>query len=75
MKRITAKKFKAATGVAPEQDDLERCNCKRAGEPAHSMCGWDDVRDLPFFWPKISMERMKEVFDEMRRRQTGFKSN
>jgi hypothetical protein len=51
-KAIDAKTFKRATGFAPKDDDLERCNCKKAGEITHSMCGWDYERNLPNFWPK-----------------------
>jgi len=66
--KITAKRFKAATGVDPELDDLERCNCKHAGELGHWFCGWDTERNLPRFWPKITHERMGEIFAEMRKR-------
>lgn len=52
MRRITAKYFKAATGVKPEDDDLERCNCPDAGSLLHQYCGWDWERDKPNFWPK-----------------------
>lgn len=50
---ITRAKFRKATGFPPEQDDLERCNCDKAGKIGHFMCGWDDERDLPRFWPKV----------------------
>ena len=50
---IDANTFKAATGVAPEQDDLERCNCQMAGTIGHLMCGWDQKRNLPNFWPTL----------------------
>lgn len=53
---ITAKRFKAATGVDPEQDDLERCNCTEAGNLLHQFCGWDNERNKPNFWPKIPQE-------------------
>jgi hypothetical protein len=46
---ITAKAFKTATGHAPENDDLERCNCPQAGEPGHMHCGWDAAANLPWF--------------------------
>jgi hypothetical protein len=52
MKLIDAKTFKRATGFAPEQDDLERCNCQKVGQPFHLICGWDYERNLPNFWPK-----------------------
>lgn len=53
---ITKAQFKAATGMAPEQDDLERCNCDKAGKLGHFMCGWDAKRDLPNFWPKFPLQ-------------------
>lgn len=46
---ITARKFKSATGRDPEQDDLERCNCRKAGQMFHLCCGWDKARNLPRF--------------------------
>lgn len=49
MSRITAKKFKEATGRAPENDDLERCNCKGAGQISHLGCGWCDEHNSPRF--------------------------
>jgi hypothetical protein len=67
--RITRKKFKEATGCDPVNDDLERCNCKRAGEITHTLCGWDKARNLPVFWPKIPDERVGEIMNELRRRQ------
>ena len=36
---MNAKEFKELTGCAPVDDDLERVNCKNAGEPGHSSCG------------------------------------
>jgi hypothetical protein len=48
---ITAEKFKASVGTKPIQDDLERCNCKLAGNPGHRCCGWDNERDMPVFIP------------------------
>lgn len=47
--KITRRKFIAATGRKPEQDDLERCNCQKAGEIGHWFCGWDYKYDLPMF--------------------------
>lgn len=46
---ITAEQFKAATGREPEQDDLERCNCPKAGQMGHWQCGWNEGRNLPQF--------------------------
>lgn len=47
--RITKKKFFEATGYLPEQDDLERSNCKKAGETVHLCCGWCEKHDKPRF--------------------------
>ena len=38
--RITAKYFRQATGEKPENDDLERANCSKAGQDGHTGCGW-----------------------------------
>lgn len=46
---ITADIFKAATGHAPEQDDLERSNCKEAGTIGHYHCGWSSFLNRPMF--------------------------
>ena len=46
---ITAEQYKQATGEAPENDDLERCNCQRAGTPGHFSCGWNSRANLPVF--------------------------
>ena len=41
--------FKKRTGRAPEQDDLERVNCPKAGKIMHSACGWCEQHDKPRF--------------------------
>lgn len=46
---VTEARFLARVGHEPVDDDLERCNCPLAGQIGHSMCGWDDERDLPRF--------------------------
>ena len=46
---ITAEQFEQATGYAPQQDDLERCNCPKQGESGHLMCGWDAQFNKPRF--------------------------
>jgi len=46
---ITAEQFEQATGYKPENDDLDRCNCDRAGQPGHSSCGWNKKENLPVF--------------------------
>lgn len=48
-KRITRAHFIAATGRAPIDDDLDRCNCARIGQIAHSMCGWNHAKNGPVF--------------------------
>lgn len=49
MREITREYFIAYVGREPENDDLERCNCKHAGQPGHGSCGWDRVTELPMF--------------------------
>lgn len=46
---ITREKFIAATGFEPKDDDLERCNCDKAGQPTHTQCGWSHDADLPMY--------------------------
>jgi hypothetical protein len=46
---ITAEDFFDATGRDPEQDDLERCNCNKAGTVGHRQCGWCPKHDKPRF--------------------------
>jgi hypothetical protein len=46
---ITAEMFRKATGSDPVQDDLERANCLKAGEPGHYHCGWNSSKNLPYF--------------------------
>lgn len=53
---ITAEQFEATTGHPPKDDDLERCNCDKAGQPGHWYCGWDTDNNLPRF---ISGVRVK----------------
>lgn len=54
---ITAEQFKAAVGCDPIQDDLERCNCDKAGQFGHSQCGWDTERGMPVFVPGESLTK------------------
>ena len=46
---ITPEIFFEKTGQQPEKDDLERVNCKKAGELGHGFCGWCSIHDLPKF--------------------------
>jgi hypothetical protein len=36
---VTADEFRDRVGSEPCQDDLERCNCVRAGQLGHMFCG------------------------------------
>lgn len=45
--KITEKIFKEATGLDPEHDDLERSNCKKAGQNGHLSCGWCLLHERP----------------------------
>ena len=46
---IDAKKFKEMTGNDPADDDLERCNCEKAGKPGHLSCGICEDHNQPRF--------------------------
>ena len=54
--KITEEKFKECVGDLPINDDLERCNCKEAGQVGHYLCGWDEKRNMPVFIPGESKE-------------------
>jgi hypothetical protein len=58
---ISAEQYEAAVGHAPEQDDLDRSNCDKAGQIGHSQCGWDHKRNLPEFIAVA--HRLKETLD------------
>lgn len=49
MGEITAEHFTARVGYPPEKDDLERCNCPKAGQIGHLACGWNEFYDMPVF--------------------------
>jgi len=36
---MTHREFRTATGRWPRQDDLQRANCERVGQPGHLGCG------------------------------------
>ena len=60
--KITAEKFREATGHEPINDDLKRANCEEIGQFGHFMCGWDKERDLPrwmvpFLEPELTGNR------------------
>jgi len=47
MCKITAEYFKRCTLNEPKDDDLERSNCNKAGQPGHTQCGWNHTLNLP----------------------------
>lgn len=47
--KITAAIFQQATGRAPKDDDLDRCNCVNAGDQGHEFCGWNYRLNVPTF--------------------------
>jgi hypothetical protein len=49
MKKITEKEFTEIVGTPPEQDDLDRVNCKLVGNIGHHDCGWCEKHDKPRF--------------------------
>lgn len=54
---IDADIFKKATGTEPEHDDLERSNCKQAGQIGHYHCGWNSLLNRPnFMCPSSAIE-------------------
>jgi hypothetical protein len=60
-KNITKKKFKAAMGRDPVQDELERCNCAAAGRIGHWGCGWCEEHNKPMFACPCMRRRMEET--------------
>lgn len=64
---ITEEKFKQATGRDPENDDMHRVNCDKAGQAFHMQCGWCHDCDNPKFGCECSSGNV--VFDEP---ETGY---
>jgi hypothetical protein len=50
---ITREHFIERVGREPENDDLERCNCSKAGQIGHWWCGWNTEHDLPQFMVEL----------------------
>lgn len=46
---MNAKEFEAKTGREPQDDDLERANCRHGGHVGHFHCGWCTEHDSPVF--------------------------
>lgn len=53
---ITEQQFEQATGRKPVDDDMERVNCDRAGEPGHNSCGWNHTHNCPAYERNTSAE-------------------
>lgn len=49
MKIVTEELFEQLVGCKPIEDDLERCNCEKAGSVGHQSCGWNAETNLPVF--------------------------
>jgi len=45
----TEQDFTEAVGSPPENDDMDRVNCPKAGKAFHFGCGWCDSCNLPHF--------------------------
>jgi len=59
--KITAEKFRQATGRESQGDDLERCNCKLTGEPGHIQCGWCKHNKPIFECEPCTLERVRKM--------------
>lgn len=46
---ITRERFFLATGIEPQRDELERCNCTEYGFIGHHNCGWCVRCNKPVF--------------------------
>lgn len=60
---ITAEQFEAATGSKPQQDDLERCNCKEAGKLMHRQCGWCTTCNRPNFMHSLTCFKVGDIVE------------
>lgn len=59
---ITAAYFKECTGFDPVDDDLERCNCQKAGESGHRYCGWNHDLKQPVFYGGIDHSKIESGY-------------
>ena len=53
VEEITPRRFEAVVGYPPKDDDIERCNCEKAGQIGHYYCGWDTINNKPRFMTGI----------------------
>ena len=63
---ITAELFYQHVGHEPQDDDLERCNCAKAGQQGHMQCGWNRLLNLPVFMAGLEADcqRAAEMADK-----------
>lgn len=60
---INEEVFLKATGHKPENDDLDRCNCKEAGKLGHDWCGWSRMVNRPnFHLPYAFVQAERRIF-------------
>lgn len=50
----TTEEFLAATGRMPAYDDLDRVNCRHAGDTGHKNCGWCEKHNGPAYECQIN---------------------
>jgi len=63
---VTTESFILATGEYPENDDLERSNCLKAGTMGHECCGWHPELDQPVFYgsTKVPKGRVRLAYSK-----------
>jgi hypothetical protein len=59
---MDAETFKVKTGRQPENDDLERVTCDKAGTLGHMQCGWCLQCDLPVYECGHTLSQLVERF-------------
>ena len=64
MTDITSEQFIVTMGRVPEQDDMQRANCRFAGKTGHKQCGWCDDCDRPKFSCECGVLPEKEEVEE-----------
>jgi hypothetical protein len=62
---IDANRFREMTGREPENDDLDRCNCQKAGTVGHLCCGVCE-HNLPVFECPECTKRIEDFYREGR---------
>ena len=60
---ITREQFILSTGAEPVDDDLDRCNCAKAGQAGHYSCGWNRKHNMPVFMVGPEHDRVKEAYE------------